>query len=202
MAQYDLFKLSKCIASDGTWLYSDTDSIYATKWDEEKLNAYNNEQMEKLHNREYEGIEFNGKVYYPGVAEFDGSYSEFKTMGAKRYCCRYSDDPRNDEKNRGKLKLTVAGVPKKGGVKCLNDDINEFHPGKVFDGETTGKTQHTHFYNEVHMDRWGNTIGDSIDLSPCDYLLDDIFNNAKKIQDYLDPDNMEEVLIQVFEEDD
>ena len=72
----------------------------------------------------------------------------------------------------------------------------------VFDGETTGKTQHTHFYNDIHFDIWGNTIGDSIDLSPCDYLLDDIFNNAKRIKDYLDPDNMEEVLIQVFEEDD
>ena len=202
MAQYDLFKLSKCIADDGVWLYSDTDSIYSTKWDEEKLQAYNNEQMEKLHDRGYEGIEFNEKVYYPGVAEFDGSYSEFKTMGAKRYACRYSDDPRNKEADRGKLKLTVAGVPKKSGAKCLKDDINNFAPGFIFDGETTGKTQHTHFYNEVHMDRWGNTIGDSIDLSPCDYLLDDIFNNAKKIKDYLDPDNMEEVLIQVFEEDD
>ena len=202
MAQYDLFKLSKCIASDGTWLYSDTDSIYATKWDEDKLAAYNNEQMEKLHNRDYEGIEFKGKIYYPGVAEFDGAYSEFKTMGAKRYACRYADDPRNDPKDRGKLKLTVAGVPKKGGAKCLKDDINNFKPGMVFDGETTGKTQHTHFYNDIHFDIWGNSIGDSIDLSPCDYLLDDIFNNAKKIKDYLDPDNMEEVLIQVFEEED
>ena len=202
MAQYDLFKLSKCIASDGTWLYSDTDSIYATKWDEEKLKAYNDEQIEKLHNRGYEGIKYKDKIYYPGVAEFDGSYSEFKTMGAKRYACRYSDDPRNKDEDRGKLKLTVAGVPKKGGAKCLKDDINNFAPGFVFDGETTGKTQHTHFYNDIHMDRWGNTIGDSIDLSPCDYLLDDIFNNAKKIHDYMDPDNMEEVLIQVFEEDD
>lgn len=202
MAQADLFELSTCIAPDGIWLYSDTDSIYATKWDDDKLEAYNQKQRDKLINRGYEPIEYNGKLYYPGVAEFDGVYSEVKVAGAKRYCCRYADDPRNKESDRGKLKLTVAGVPKKGGAKCLKDDINNFRPGMIFDGETTGKTQHTHFYNEIHEDSHGNLIGDSIDLSPCDYLLDDIFNNAKRMQDWADPDYQEEVLIQVFEEDD
>lgn len=201
MAQWDLFQLSKCISSDGVWLYSDTDSIYATKWDEDKLKEYNQKQIDQLHARGYEGVEFKGKIYYPGVAEFDGAYSEIKVAGAKRYCCRYAEDPRNNKDDWNKLKLTVAGVPKKGGAKCLKDDINNFRPGMIFDGETTGKTQHTHFYNEIHEDAHGNLIGDSIDLSPCDYLLDDIFNNAKRIDEYLDPDYHEEVLIQVFEEE-
>lgn len=201
MAQRDIFELSKCIADDGIWLYTDTDSIYATKWDEDKVNEYNRKQIDKLHKRGYEGITFEGKTYYPGVAEFDGAYSEFKTCGAKRYACRYADDPRNKEKDRGYLKLTVAGVPKKGGAKCLKDNIDNFRAGFIFDGETTGKTQHTHFYNEIHKDKHGNIIGDSIDLSPCDYKLDDIFNNAKKIEDYTDPDYEEEVLIQIFTED-
>ena len=30
------------------------------------------------------------------------------------------------------------------------------------------------YVNEVYMDKDGNITGDSIDLSPCDYLLDDI----------------------------
>ena len=154
-----------------------------------------------MEERGYPGIEHEGKIYYPGVAEFDGSYSEFKCCGAKRYACRYSNDKRNKKEDRGKLKLTVAGVPKKGGAKCLKDDINNFRPGFIFDGEITGKKQHTHFYNPIHTDKYGNLIGDSIDLSPCDYLLDDIFNNAKKLQEYLDGDYEEEVLIQVFEED-
>ena len=200
-AQYDLFQLAKCIASDGLWLYSDTDSIYATKWDEEKLDAYNKGEMQRLKDRGYEPVEHEGRLYYPGVAEFDGDYSEFKFCGAKRYCCRYSDDPRNKEADRGKLKLTVSGVPKKGGAKCLKDDINNFRPGFVFDGEITGKTQHTHFYHDVHVDKYGNLIGDSIDLSPCDYKLDDIFNTAKKLDKYLDPDYEEEVFIQIYEED-
>lgn len=200
-AQIELFELAECIADDGIWLYSDTDSIYATKWDEEKLNAYNKAVIAKCNERGYPGIEFEGKIYYPGVAEFDGAYSEFKTCGSKRYCCRYSDDPRNKEKDMGKLKLTVAGVPKKGGAKCLKDDINNFRPGMIFDGAITGKKQHTHFYNPIHTDKHGNLIGDSIDLSPCDYLLDDIFNSAKRIKDYMDGSLDEEVMIQVFEEE-
>ena len=201
MAQRDIFELSRCIKPDGIWLYTDTDSIYATEWDEDKVNEYNQRQIDKLHKRGYEGITFEDKTYYPGIAEFDGAYSEFITCGSKRYACRYADDPRNKEKDRGYLKLTVAGVPKKGGAKCLKDDINNFKPGFIFDGEITGKTQHTHFYNEIHKDRFGNLIGDSIDLSPCDYLLDDIFNNAKKIEEMMDPDYEDEVLIQIFEED-
>jgi hypothetical protein len=200
-SQYDLFQLAKCIADDGDWLYSDTDSIYATKWDDEKLAAYNESEKQRLIARGYEPVKIKDKEYYPGVAEFDGDYSEFKFCGAKRYCCRYSYDKRNKESDRGKLKLTVSGVPKKGGAKCLKDDINNFRPGFVFDGEITGKTQHTHFYNEVHTDKYGNLIGDSIDLSPCDYKLDDIFNTAKKIDEYMDPDYEDEVLIQIFEED-
>ena len=200
-AQFELFELAECIANDGIWLYSDTDSIYATKWNEYKLLNYNERVIAKCEERGYPGIEFEGKIYYPGVAEFDGSYSEFKTCGSKRYCCRYSDDPRNKEKDRGKLKLTVAGVPKKGGAKCLKDDINNFRPGMIFDGAITGKKQHTHFYNPIHTDKHGNLIGDSIDLSPCDYLLDDIFNSAKRIKDYMDGSLDEEVMIQVFEEE-
>ena len=201
-AQYELFQLAKCIADDGIWLYSDTDSIYATKWDQDKLNVFNEDVKRRLKERGYDGIEYKDKIYYPGVAELDGVYSEFKTTGAKRYCCRYADDKRNKKEDRGKLKLTVSGVPKKGGAKCLNDNINNFRPGFIFDGEITKKTQHTHFYAEVHTDRHGNLIGDSIDLSPCDYKLDDIFNYAKRIQDIMDPDYDEEVLIQIFEEED
>lgn len=202
-AQAELFDLASCIDYEhgGIWLYSDTDSIYATKWDEEKLRTYNERVIAKCNERGYPGIEFDGKTYYAGVAELDGIYSEFKTCGSKRYCCRYADDPRNKEKDRGQLKLTVAGVPKKGGVKCLKDDINNFRPGMIFDGAITGKKQHTHFYNPVHTDKHGNLIGDSIDLSPCDYLLDDIFNSAKRIQDFMDGCMDEEVMIQVFEEE-
>ena len=41
-----------------------------------------------------------------------------------------------------------------------------------FDGLTTGKLTHTYFtVDDIYIDKYGNETGDSIDLSPCDYLL-------------------------------
>ena len=70
--------------------------------------------------------------------------------------------------------ITVAGVPKKG-VESLKDDINNFTKGAVFSGEISGKLQYTYIMSgEIYIDDQGNETGDSIDLSPCDYLLDEI----------------------------
>ena len=112
-------------------------------------------------------------------------------MGAKRYCGRCKAD--------GKLHLTVAGVPKKEGVKCLNDDIRNFKKGFIFDGEITGKKTHTYrIVDDIYIDDKGNETGDSIDLSPCDYELDSIeyhsleeyYNKIKEVTiDYADGDD-------------
>lgn len=164
-AQKNLFELGECVDYEhgGIWLYSDTDSVYATKFDEDKLKAYNEKRINIMKERGYEPVFFNGRYYHLGVAEFDGKYSEFKMWHSKCYSCRDAES--------GKLKITVAGVPKKG-VATLEDDIANFVPGLIFDGKTSGKLQHTHFYvDEIYTDAYGNIIGDSIDLTPCDYLL-------------------------------
>lgn len=176
----NLFTLGKCVASDGIWIYSDTDSCYSTKWDDEKIKAYNDRCKEKLKENGYGAVVLNGKEFWLGCAEVDGIYSEFRTVGAKRYAVRYADVPENrkpDAKGKIKanlLKITVAGVPKKG-VKCLMDEIGNFHRAFVFDGETTGKLQHTYYYeSDIWVDKNGNERGDSIDLSPTTYVLDDV----------------------------
>ena len=164
----NLFTLGKCI--NGIWLYSDTDSAYATNWDEEKVNAYNEKCKAELKANGYGAIEVNGKEFWLGIAEEDGVYSQFRCCGSKRYCVRYA--PVNGRP--GKLKLTVAGVPKKG-VKCLKNNIKNFHKEFIFDGKTTGKLQHTYFFEpEIWVDKNGNERADSIDLSPCEYKLDDV----------------------------
>ena len=71
------------------------------------------------------------------------------------------------------MHITVAGVPKKG-VECLHDDISNFTVGMVFDGETTGKLMHSYIYVDDIEYIDGLEIGDSIDLNPCDYLLDSV----------------------------
>lgn len=165
----NLIKLGQCIDYDneGYWAYSDTDSIYAHKWDEDKVYSYNKEVKEKIIKNGYGPVIYDDKEYWLGVATLDGEYSEFITQGAKRYSCR--------DLTTGKLKITVAGVPKKKGALCLKDNIDNFHPGFIFDGETTGKKLHTYLYvDEIYTDANGNEIADSIDLTPCDYLLDGI----------------------------
>ena len=90
-------------------------------------------------------------------------------MGAKRYCVE----------DEGELKITVAGVPKKTGARCLNGDIDNFAEGLIFSGNITGKQTHNYFFiDDIYIDEEGNETGDSIDLSPCDYLLSkvDIFD--------------------------
>lgn len=164
-AMRNLFELGKCIdyENGGYWVYSDTDSIYAHNWNGDKLEAYNNKCIEKLANNRYYGVTVGSKTYYLGVAESDGIYKEFKFTGAKRYCKRDLE---------GKLSITVAGVPKSG-AKCLNDDINNFSTGFCFDGITTGKLQHEYiFRGGIYIDEDMNITGDSINLTPCDYILD------------------------------
>lgn len=182
-AFYNIFQLGKCCK---LWLYSDTDSVYGQGWNEKKLNKYNEGCRQKLKANNYEPFEWKGKEYLLGKATLDGTYKQFRVVGAKRYCTRGAED--------NELHITVAGVPKKG-AECLNDDISNFTQGFNFPGSKTGKQQHTYFYiDEVYEDENGNETGDSIDLSPCDYLLDKI-----SIEEW-DKIFEEEIEMQTYEE--
>lgn len=188
----NLFQLGECVdyENGGLWVYSDTDSCYASKWNMEKVEAYNARCKEKLKANNYGCVYFNNREYWLGVAETEGDkdkYSEFKVQGAKRYCGRCIKD--------NKLHITVAGVPKCG-ADCLNDDINNFAKGFIFPGKKTGKKTHTYIYvPEIYTDASGNITGNSIDLSACDYLLD-----AVEKYDW-DRIFTEEVYIQVYDEE-
>lgn len=190
-AMRNLFELGACC---DLWLYSDTDSCYGVGWDEEKVKAYNEKCRTLLRNNGYDAVVVNGREFWLGIAEHDpeeDTYSEFRYCGAKRYCGRHDAD--------GSLKLTTAGVPKKG-VACLEDDINNFTSDMIFDGETTGKLQHTRIYQDMTIDDKGNEVADSIDLSPCNYQLRNAF--TVELSDYLLEElMMEEVEMEVSVED-
>lgn len=183
-AFYNVHQLAKCCRVP---LYMDTDSCYGVGWYMDKVEAYNQHCKDLLRANGYDAVIRDGKEYWLGVAEHEGdkdTYYEFKYMGAKRYCGRCMEDKQ--------LHITVAGVPKEDGAKCLKDDINNFHPGFVFDGKTTGKKTHVYFHNEIYIDENGNETGDSISLIPCDYELDsvnvvnweELFNEEIQIQIY------------------
>ena len=163
----NLFRIGSCA---GTWLYSDTDSCYGQDWDHARLEEYNQQCRDKLTARGYPAVEHDGKSYWLGVCELDGTYDQFVSVGAKRYACRDLD---------GVLHITVAGVPKSG-VLCFlrcGADLRKFRRGFIFDGKITGKLQHSfYFADDIWTDENGNERGDSIDLSPADYLLDETQN--------------------------
>ena len=172
----NLFELGKCVncyyndegklAYPPHWYYSDTDSCYSDDWNEDKIAEYNEHCNELLRANGYGAVKVGNKEYWLGVAEPDSEYEEFVVLGSKRYAGRGADDH--------ELHITVAGVPKKTGAKCLKDDLSNFCRGFIFDGETTGKLTHFYIFSDkgIYKDEFGNEIGDSIDLQPCDYELD------------------------------
>ena len=189
----NLFKLGNCVTRfykrDGSlaypphWFYSDTDSCYSDDWNMDKVKEYNENCKALLKTNGYGPAVVDGKEYWLGVAEFDpdGEYSEFVFLGSKRYAGRSCED--------NELHITVAGVPKKG-AKCLKDDLTKFNKLFIFDGKETGKKTHYYIFSEegIYIDEYGNEVGDSIDLKPCDYELDAVDKyEFTETEDYLLP---------------
>lgn len=77
-----------------------------------------------------------------GVWDFDGSYKQFKTLGAKRYLVQYADT--------GKHQLTVSGLNKKVCVPYLLEKYGESGIFEAFNNNLyipkgkTGKMTHTY----------------------------------------------------------
>lgn len=186
-AQSNLFELSKCIdyENGGIWEYSDTDSIYSNLWDEEKIKAYNDKAIKLIKDRGYSGIEWNGKTYHLGIAEFDGEYMQAKFLHSKCYVKRPLVAEGDGFVMGGDLKITVAGVPKAGSA-ALKNNILAFKPGFCFDGITSGKLGTTHYNSEIYTDKNGNLTADSIDLNPCDYIMSGLYRGNLIENDYME----------------
>lgn len=194
----NLFELGKCVkryygpdgklAAPVRWIYSDTDSCYSDEWDYLKIYKYNQRCKEMLLANGYGAVEVGGEEFWLGVAthkEPEDTYIEFKVLGSKRYAGRSKED--------NELHITVAGVPKKGAI-CLQDDLNNFTKDFIFDGNITGKLTHYYIPHEIYIDEWGNEVGDSIDLQPCDYHLDAV-NKWEFIE------QSEEILLSIYGEE-
>ena len=147
------------------YVYSDTDSIKIINAEkhEKFIHDYNIWITKKLKrtcdffNIEYDFIEpetIKGENKPLGVWDFDGNYSKFKTLGAKRYLVEYSDDKRNGG-DAGKISLTVSGLNKKVVIPYM---LDKYGPEKIFDiftdeleipPEYTGKKTHTYIDEEM-----------------------------------------------------
>ena len=109
------------------FVYCDTDSCkYIGSVDWTPLNKELQKTAEKTGAF---AIDAKGKKHYMGVFEYDGAFTEFKTMGAKKYAYRDLE---------GKLHITIAGVNKhigaielerSGGLKAMVDGYKFIYAG-------------------------------------------------------------------------
>lgn len=169
------------------YIYSDTDSIKMLNFDKHKeyVEKYNKHIGKKLADM-MEHYKLNvdllapktiqGKAKPLGIWEFEGNYSHFKTLGAKRYLV----------KENGEFHLTVAGLSKKNGINhmvniCGGDTeqvFNIFNDNLYIPADKTGKMTHTYIDTEKEMfvvdydgveERVLTLSG--IHLEPCDFTL-------------------------------
>lgn len=143
------------------YIYSDTDSVKVRHAENhiKYIEEYNSRIRDQLcramdyHDISHEAIEpltKNGIKKCLGVWDFDGHYEQFKTLGAKRYIVKYSDDERNKNGDRGKINITVSGLNKQICVPWMLAKWGEKGVFEHFDAdlyvppEYTGKMTHTY----------------------------------------------------------
>ena len=129
--------LKNIMLLDDYVVYVDTDSIkLISGYDRSIIERYNQTVKNRINYvskqlniplERFSPKDFKGKEHMLGLFEYEGTYQEFITQGAKKYAV----------KENGEIKITVAGVPKKGanGLKRLED----FKDGLIFRYEDTGK---------------------------------------------------------------
>lgn len=167
------------------YIYSDTDSLKVLNAEKhmEYINGYNEwitkrlERAMKYHGLNPEDIRpktIEGKEKPLGVWDYEGLYSRFKFLGAKRYVVEHD----------GEISLTVSGLNKKTAVPYL---LKKYGHEKVFDhftnkmkipGKYSGTKTHTYLdFEQIGQvtDYLGNTADyyeqSSIHLSEQDYSL-------------------------------
>lgn len=172
------------IISAGTdYVYSDTDSLKMINGNSHKeyINRYNEMITDKIefamrhHNIDLERTKpktIEGKRKPIGIWDYEGHYSRFKTLGAKRYMVEQD----------GKIKITVAGLGKKVALNYIlsqEQDAFEFFSNDMYIPKGhAGKMIHTYIdipSKGVVKDYLGN-YGEFSELSslymePADYSL-------------------------------
>ena len=182
---------------NGDYKYSDTDSLKITHHEryEKYINDYNSIVENNLKRMcEFYNIDFNlckpktikGKEKMLGVYDFEGVYTKFKTLGAKRYMT-YKE---------GELSYTIAGCGKIKGVPYLLDKFNNdidaifeyFNEGFTIPSTHTMKQTHTYIDDELRAfvtDYQGHKTNvyekSYIHLEPCEFSL----TMASKFKEFL-----------------
>ena len=114
------------------YIYNDTDSckfVYREKY--KKIVAELNEKRKELALKNGAYVEVNGKTYIMGQWEFEGISPKFKSWGAKKYM--YTTDYQSRRNGHKGFNITISGVPKEAGIKCIIEDIKAGKLNSPFD---------------------------------------------------------------------
>lgn len=146
------------------FIYADTDSVkYLGEID---WSRYNKQREEDSTRSGSFADDPKGNRHYMGVFEYEDSYSEFSTMGAKKYVGRHGSGP---------LEVTIAGVSKKKGAVELeaNGGITAFQEGFIFRdaGGLEAIYNDKPVISEYHIDGHVIPITSNVVLRPSTYTL-------------------------------
>lgn len=107
------------------FVYCDTDSVKFIDDGSISFDKYNESRKRDSEKNGGVATDRNGKKYYLGLYDYEGTYKQFITLGAKKYCYVDQDDH---------LHITVAGAGKKKGAAELarRGGIKAFKEGFTF----------------------------------------------------------------------
>lgn len=188
--------LSNLIKLDKYQVYADTDSLKLINgYDKKIIKDYNKKVIErikyvseilKIPIDKYQPKDIQGVKHLLGVFECETkkgdlfTYKKFITQGAKKYAV---------EDFSGKIKITVAGVPKKDGANCLKK-LEDFKDNLVFKSSITHKQtliylddQHQNELVDYQGNSYLNTDKSGCCLVPCTYVLGKAIDYANLISD-------------------
>lgn len=151
------------------YVYSDTDSVKYIKIENDDIDAkfleYNEKRKaDSLRNNAY-ATDPSGKTHYMGVYEFEELYTQFKTLGAKKYVYRSEN---------GKLHATIAGVNKKKAPVELEkyNGIDSFKIGFTFsDAGGTESVYNDTDYGYYSTENKKIYIGKNVVIRPSTYTI-------------------------------
>lgn len=139
----------------------------------------------------------DGKICALGIYEDEGTYKQFKTLGAKKYC--YLET--NKKTGKEEIHITVSGV-RKAAASQLNS-VDDFRDGLVFDLEHAKKltlmyndNQEWVVVNHGKYDEFACMYQYGICAQPVTYTLDVKEEFDRLIMDYM------ELHTQLFEKND
>lgn len=193
-ARYELLSFVNRIETEvgNKVIYCDTDSIkyIHDPQIDELVSQYNDKQIgifkgiAQQYNYNIPSTQDGAKAYL-GVFDNDGSYSKFKTLGAKRYVYTMANKHGTED-----FKITIAGLSKKVGGDYIAGQLSPFDffsDGMIVPPENTGKQTRTYIDDEITVeltDYCGNAVTvntpSGVHLEPCGFEMS-LANGYKKL---------------------